>query len=169
MEQGCFYLTVGIKAFFRGRGINFSHICPLECNNGAFVQALSVERPPHPCYFTLLLHGKTFCPAFQIDPERPWQLNKRNKLSSLVFCAVPRGCSVIRGVFDWFWQRRFIPQLFYGKSTAPSIPYGWFREPLELPNERSVGRQLVWSCHGNVRTLLLAHGQGGTGDSASSA
>lgn len=95
MSQGCFYLRIGIKASFGGGGINFSHICPLECNNGAFVRALSVERLLHPCYFTLLLHGKTFCPAFQIDPERPWQLNKRNKLSSPVFCAVLRGCLVI--------------------------------------------------------------------------
>lgn len=41
------------------------------------------------------LHGKTFCPAFQAASERPWQLNKRNKLPSAVFSAVFKGCLVI--------------------------------------------------------------------------
>lgn len=85
MSRRCFYLRTGIIAFFGGGGINFSHICPAECNNRSFVQALSVERLLHPCYFILLLHGKTFYLAFQIDTERPWQLNKRNKLPSPAF------------------------------------------------------------------------------------
>lgn len=98
VSHRCFYLRSGIRAFFGCGGINLSHVCPqctLECNNRSFVQALSAKRLLHPCYFILILHGKTFCPAFQIDTEHPWPSNKRNKLCSRVICAAFRECLVI--------------------------------------------------------------------------
>jgi len=95
MSHRCFYLRTGIIAFFGGGGINFSHICLLERGTRFFVQALSVECLLHPCYFILLLRGKTSRPAFQIDTELLWQLNKRNKLCSAAFYAAFRGCLVI--------------------------------------------------------------------------
>lgn len=111
VSRRCFHLRIRRMALLGGGGINFSHIClqwTQECHNKCFVRALSVECFLHPCYF-ILLHGKTFCPAFQIDTESPWQLNKRNKLSSPVLYAAFRGCLVIWRVLDWFWQRHFIP------------------------------------------------------------